>query len=57
MDFLASSDTPLDVGGSPTTRPLDVAVDETGADGAASQAKPLLFYAATKILFQIGKSF
>ena len=38
VDFLASRDTPLDVDGSPTTRPLDAAVDATGADGAASSA-------------------
>ena len=38
VDFLASSDTPVNIGGRPTIRPREAAVDATGADGAASGA-------------------
>ena len=41
VNLHASSDTPVDVGGSPTTRPPEAAVDATGADGAASGALQL----------------
>ena len=41
VNLHAPSDTPVDVGGSPTTRPPEAAVDATGADGAASGALQL----------------
>ena len=41
VDLHAQSDTPVDVGGSPTTRPPEAAVGATGAAGAASAALQL----------------
>ena len=41
VDLHAPSDISVDVGGSPTTRPPEAAVDATGADGAASGALQL----------------
>ena len=38
VGFLASSDTPVNIGGRPTIRPREAAVDATSADGAASGA-------------------
>ena len=41
VDFLASSDTPVNVGDSPTTQQREAAVDATGADCASSAGPPV----------------